>query len=56
MSLKPISQKSERESDLAGPLQSFIHIRKMGPNNERVFNSLIDGAVLGNKRLDYLGK
>ncbi len=56
MSLKAITEKSERESDLSGPLQSFIQIRRLGPNNERVFNSLIDGGLLGTKKLSSLGK
>jgi ATP-dependent helicase/DNAse subunit B len=45
VSLQPISERSERESDLnIGPMHSFIKARKFGPKSERgslTSNSLI---------------
>jgi hypothetical protein len=31
-------------------------MRRLAPNKDRVHNSLIDGGVLGKKKLDFLGK
>ena len=60
ISLQPISERSERESDLATPpLHSFIRARRLAPKSQRgsgTSNSLIERASFAGGRLQNIGR